>query len=343
MKNPNLSLFFLIIMFFYPLQLDAQNNWTYAEEINQAEKFVVNGNKNKALEKYINAFQLNDTPFAKDIDNALNCAVDTKNFKKAYELSEMLFKVGCSLDYFRNQESLTSLINSSGWLKVIKSYPSIKEEFDKSINQALRSKIEELFARDQYWRAKDPSYSILRDSTFKEDSLIMNELHNIIEEFGYPNEYKIGLFFDNDTTIANSPIQIILLHNYTASENYKVGRNWTEFLLKLTKEGSIPPHSFAYLNDRSGDFRISKTGFGCSSLVWKFNEKYYTESRSLESIQKIDSLRFKYGLEKFKDSVSKAVFQLKNDSRFNFFPESFISTIGLPEDMIEDFFVQKKE
>lgn len=316
----------------------AQINLDCNDGIIEAENFVIQGQMENALKSYSAAFSDDCEVYAKDIDNALNCAIDLGEFDKAIQLSRKLIKLGCTLDYFRNQESLSLMISSSGWLDLIKSYPKLRSEYLENVNQSLRSKIEELFHRDQYWRGRDPYYGELKDSTFYEDSLIMGELEVIFKQYGYPNENEIGLFFQNDTTIAYSPIQLIIIHNYNSADNYKVGPNWTELLNDQRKLGKLPSHSFAYLNDRSGDYRIDKGGFVIANILWVFDGKYYIEKRSDEKVNIINSLRIKYGLETLDESIQKALFQIRVDSRFDFFHASFVSSTYLPAELIEKLF-----
>ena len=83
-------------------------------------------------------------------------------------------------------------------------------------------KIIELNKRDQFLRIQDPTYTFLKDSTFKEDDKIMKEIIPIIAKNGYPNEYKVGIFLWSDTLLKNNgSIDIIILHNYCKLDNYK--------------------------------------------------------------------------------------------------------------------------
>lgn len=322
--------------------LIAQSNTDYYQTIEAAETMIVEGDCSEATAEYEKAFTVLDKPFAKDIDNALKCATLNNQFEFSYHWAKQLILLGCDIKYFNEQTTLLPFLESNYWLRLTKEYPQLRLEFINTCNWTLRAKIEELYARDQFWRVKDPNYTVLKDSTFKEDDLIMEELLEIMVINDYPNEYNIGLFFRQDTIIDYSPIQMIVLHNYVDNpKHYKSGIDLTQQLQEQIKKYKFHPDAFAYLNDRSGAYRIGE-GFEREGLIWKLNGKFYAEKKGAEWINNVDERRKKLGMDTLKNDRQKAVYQTTINARFNFFHERIISIIDLPQPMIDKYFEEIK-
>lgn len=308
----------------------------YNAKINLAESFIIEEEFSKALNQYRKCFSSFNKPFAKDLDNALNCAVKAKDFKTCSDITKKLLAIGCNVDFFRKQKSLSDFVKSKEWFKLLESSVYFQTQYYKNNNWALRAKIEELIARDQSWRNLDPHYTTLKDSTFNEDNHIMEELLSIMEN-EYPDEYEIGVFLRSDTIIAYSPLNIILLHNYSNNKDYKEGIDLTEVLIKHVEAMHMPVDVFAYLNDRSGEYKMGN-GFGREGLVWLLDGEYCFEIMEDDWKAQMNKRRKEFGMEDLDLSRKKVLFEHTKDSSFHFFHDTPLFSASMPEAIVKKFF-----
>lgn len=320
------------------MTLPAQSFDSYLAHIQTAERHILNSAYAEALSSYDTAFTTWERPFPQDIRNALQCAVLTGNTREAYRHTKSLILLGLDLDFFFRQESLRSFRTSPAWRQIVDEYPTLRSRFVQSCNWLLRSRIESLNARDQFWRAQDPHYTSLRDSTFAEDACIMAEVLEIFQE-GYPTAYEAGVFIEEDTLLSRlDPLHLILLHNYTRNENYKAGPDLTEALLAFTRQGRLHPDAFAYLNSRSGAYQM-QPGFAQDGVVWKADGKLYFEKINPERQEAIDQLRASIGLCTVEEMREKALFLLAEKAGgFRFFHADLVAAADLPAPMLQKFF-----
>ncbi len=324
----------LILILFFSTTLKSQDVEKYYQLINKAESQILNDSLISAVKYYESAFRAFDRPFSKDLYNALICSIKIGEDAASSEFIKGLIRLGCNLEFFRNNESFRNFIKTKYWLQIVDNYPSLRNEYFSNTNLELRSRIESFLCRDQFWRNQDPSYTILRDTTFKEDDRIMDDLAEIFEN-GYPGEYQVGLFFANKSAIDHfSTIALVLLHNFTSADNYKVGRDLSDLLLRFVKRGELHNGVYAYLYDRSGDFKTDR-GFGSHS-IWKVKGKYYTDKPSDEILSNQELKRKKIGLDPLDEFYRKFAFQEKNQE-FQFFTFLSSSQIDLPDEIVNQF------
>lgn len=336
-RIPAIAAFFLL-----SLALPAQSFDSYLAHIQTAERHILNSAYAEALSAYDTAFTTWERPFPQDIRNALQCAVLAGNTPEAYRHTRSLILLGCDLNFFLQQESLKPFRTSTDWQRIVEEYPALRSRFIEDCDWRLRSRIESLVARDQFWRGQDPHYTTLRDSTFAEDARIMAEVLEIFQQ-GYPTAYEIGVFIEEDTLLSRlDPLHLILLHNYTRNDNYKAGPDLTEALLAFTRQGRLHPDAFAYLNSRSGEYQM-QPGFARDGVVWKAGGKLYFEKIKPERQEAIDQLRASIGLCTVEEMRKKALFLLgEKAGGFRFFHADFAAAADLPAPMLQQFFVEAR-
>jgi hypothetical protein len=329
----------IISILLFSVNLNAQSFDKYMQYINQAELMIVEGKNKDALTSYDSAFSVWKTPFAQDIRNALQCAVLEQEMSKCYEYAKSLILLGCDLKFFYNQQGLRPFISSGKWRRLTDEYAGLRKEYMQNCNWEMRAQIEQLKARDQYWRKQDPDYTILRDSTFREDDRIMEEILEIFKE-GYPTEYEIGVFINSDTILSSDPLMVILLHNYTSNAGYKKGVDLTDILYAFAREGQMHPHVFASLNDRSGSYKL-ETGFAQESIIWMVTGKNYFEKFTHDQVEQFDRQRRKLGLDLLEVARKKAVFQhCTTPNLFSFFKSPHLNGTSLPAPILNAFFYE---
>ncbi|MCB0586336.1 MAG: hypothetical protein KDD06_13570 [Phaeodactylibacter sp.] len=322
--------------------LQGQSFDTYLAYIHTAERNILSSAYEEALSAYDTAFIIWERPLPADIRNALQCAVLTEDTSEAYRHVKSLILLGCDLNFFFRQESLRAFRASASWRRIIEEYPALRSTFVQNCDWPLRSRIESLVARDQFWRAQDPHYTSMRDSTFAEDARIMDEVLEIFHQ-GYPTAYEIGVFMEEDTLLSRlDPLHLILLHNYTKADNYKTGPDLTETLLAFARQGRLHPDAFTYLNSRSGAYQM-QPGFARDGVVWKADGKLYFEKINPERKDAIDQMRASIGLCTVEEMRKKALFLLgEKVGGFQFFHAGFMAAADLPAPMLQQFFVEAR-
>lgn len=318
-------------------QLHHQLDSNYLQWIENAETHIIEAEWPKALAAYEQAFQLETETTAIHLSNALHVASRMEAYESAYKYAKQLVLLGCELDFFVYQTNLKPFTHSKPFLQLCKEYPGLRQTFIQQCNWALRSSIQSLFARDQYWRHRDPNYSVLRDSIFAEDDKIMASLIPMLEHQKV-NEHSVGVFIRQDTIIDDSPLVVVLLHNYTNADHYKDGYNLTALLLNCIQTKNISADAFAFLNDSSSGFKIKK-GFARNGVLWLEKDNLYQEKLNNEQLEQINDLRQKLHLCSVAEMRRKALYQYEHSS-FQFFHTSYITTANFPEPILEAFFTK---
>lgn len=319
-----------ILFLLFSTTVQSQSLDRYYALIHEAESKIVNDTTSAAIDIYAQAFALFEKPFSKDIYNALICAAKTEDHQYTTELVRRLMHLGCDLEFFRHNEVFNTYIKTKHWLGLVKAYSDIRKAYYDNINLELRSRVESLLCRDQFWRNKDPSYEELRDSTFSEDDRIMAELLDIFRD-GYPDEYEIGLFFADGSIDHFHATGLILMHNYTSSDIYKIGFDLEDDLMTFVKNGQLHNGLYAYLVDGSGDFRDHR-GYGSHSILM-VRGNYYTDRPSKEIQQEIAQNRKDIWLDQTADFYKKFSYQLANPE-FQFFTAPSNIGVDLPEEIL---------
>lgn len=333
---------FCLLLLSPALTLEAKSFEKYMYFSNKAELLIAQERYQEAVMQYDSAFACWEKPFAADYRNALQCAVTVDNMEKGYRYARALMLLGCDIDFFRKQARLKKFRASKAWRQLIDEYTKLRQAYLERCNWQLRSKLEQLRGRDQYWRNQDPTYTICPDSTYKEDKEIMKDLLSSLRD-GYPTVWEIGVFISRDTVLESDPISILLLHNYVSDETYKEGPDLTVQLLGYVKSGQMHPEVFASLNDRSGEYRVME-GYGYESFVYLIKGKYYTEKRSAAQINSMEELRREIWLDSLEEMKEKFVFQnCLNKGQFDFFQGNILSVVDIPIPLLQQFFEEVEE
>lgn len=297
---------------------------------------IVKDSFDKANDAYDKAFAINNKPFSKDLYNASICASKISDHSRTSELVKRLMKLGCEPQFFTNNTIYDDFIKSKSWQSRVNDYPKLRSTYRNIVDHELRAKIQSLLERDQFWRNKDPLYSILKDSTFREDEMIMQEIFELFEH-GYPSEYDIGLFFSSngDAITYFSHLSIILLHNYVSNDNYKVGYDLSDQLRGFVERGEMHHGLFAFLYDKSGQYKTN-SGYG-TTMYYKVRGKYYTNQPSEQTLRIKNDNRAKIGLDNLINTEEKLKYELLHDE-FDFFTGWKYVSVDLPTEVLDKAF-----
>ncbi len=183
------------------------NYYTYTKE---AENYIVKRQYVKAKEQYIALHKKYPILFARDLHNAIRCAVFSRDYENAFYWAELLAKKGVGVNYF-NAKVLAPLKKNKQWDSFSKKYDSIYKEFQNNKNTKLKQEIEKLVYEDQadYGLANRKEPKILYETTER----VTNKLIGLLKEEGYLSEEKIGVYTKKDTVLIQSPEFHVLIRH----------------------------------------------------------------------------------------------------------------------------------
>lgn len=164
----------------------------YYAHINRAELLVTDDKFSEALIVYDSAFAAFKQPFALDYYNAMQCANLAKNFDKTKVYALQLVDLGCNYNFFFKPRTLKAFRASTAYYAFINEYPTRRTAFVRKCDWKMRTKLEGIALRDQYWRSQDPNYERIRTTTYQLDDTLMVEVQQLLKK-GYPSEAKIGV------------------------------------------------------------------------------------------------------------------------------------------------------
>ena len=174
------------------------NYYTYTEA---AENYILKRQYAKAKEEYMTLNKEYPVLFARDIHNAIRCALFSRDYENTFYWAEKLAKKGVKINYF-NANIFNALKKNRQWKSFNTRYDSIYRENQNSKNYKLKEKIEKLVQEDQadYGLANRKESKVLYETTER----VTDKLIDLLKEEGYPSEEKIGVYTINDTILVSS-------------------------------------------------------------------------------------------------------------------------------------------
>lgn len=183
------------------------NYYTFTEE---AENYILKRQYAKATEQYIALNKEFPVLFARDIHNAIRCAIFSRDYENTYYWAEKLAKKGVGIKYF-DSKIFNLLKKHKEWNNFSEKYDSIYNEFQSSRNIKLKEEIEKLVQEDQtnYGLANRKEPKVLFETTER----VTDKLIDLLNDNGYPSEEKIGVYTKNDTVINPFPEYHVLIRH----------------------------------------------------------------------------------------------------------------------------------
>ena len=288
----------------------------YYRNIHRAELKIVDSLYGEALTIYERAFKGVAFPFANDYYNAAVCSILTKNFDRSFLYLDKLVAKGLTMSVF-DSAVFDPLKNQKKWRHFIKSYPSKRKKHLKSINRELRQEFELMKEQDQYFRKKEGTYEVYRDTISKIDSANAAKFLKIVEKYGFPDEQMIGI----DNIYSIMPYDIVLIHNAQNASRYlqmTIRNQLSAILLQAVQEGKLSPENYASLED----YATENQSYGSMAYI-RVNGKLESTLRSDDFA---NNNRMKIGLGT-RDELRRKVLFEERDKRFCFNNQAGILTI----------------
>lgn len=288
---------------------------SYHPVVQEAELQVVEQNYADALRLYRQAFAAVPEPFAIDIYNAAVCAMLAEDQKQVMTYLNRLALKGVSIDYIEKQEVFSPLQATKDWAKFEKSYAKNRAKFRRRANLDLRADLDELYARDQFFRQAKGGLRVHGDTIRKIEDNNVAFLLETIKEHGYPGEDLIGVA----DTLEQLPRFSIVIQRQTKARN---GYNFEPILKEAVQQGRIRPEVAAYLLEQQGYGTFKSRVFvtvdcnnpkNCEGAG--VEGKYFRDKLTQSQLDALNKSRSELGLSSFPDYRKKVLYNAK-DKRF---------------------------
>lgn len=256
-----------------------KNEITYYTYTKNAENYILSRQFAKAKDEYNVLAQNYPVLFARDIHNAVRCAVLSRDIKAAFWWGEKLAYKGIDLPYF-NAKIFNGLRKNPDWKNFSIKYDSIAKEAKAKWNLPLKKELDNLLNEDQadYGLENRKSAKVLYETTER----VTGKLIDLLKKEGFPSEEKIGCLVVKDTAIISFPdFNVLILHAMQ-----KTPENLKALNELLDKSGD----NLEYDQKRNFNNTI---GFGSCFRIYKGN-LYSSKSCSQNNSVEIRKISFKF-------------------------------------------------
>lgn len=255
------------------------NYYTYTEK---AENHILKRQYADAKDTYLVLDKKYPKLFARDIHNAIRCAVLSRDYQNAFFWGEKLANKGIDIKYF-NAIIFKSLKKNIDWKKFSIRFDSISNESKKRINIDLKLQLVQLLDEDQsdYGLENRKEPKVLYETTER----VTDKLIELLKKEGYPSEEKIGVFTKNDTILIQSPDYNVILR-HTVQQKPKGLSKLMELLdksakmLEYDKERSINHKNFPsaclhiYKGNLYNNKSCGKNEMAINKIKFQFNNAH---------------------------------------------------------------------
>lgn len=228
----------------------------YNQAVSTAEIFVVNGLYDSAVITYQAAFDLHD-PIAFDLYNAFIAATETKDTIAAERFTMQLVDKGIGSNFFKKNNNFKRYHSHSNWVQWLQKSDSKKAKI-KFLNQELITRLGKIsFSANKLYRVWLNSIAektISKETDLErqmneQNNLLIDSLVNVIDQFGYPSEERIGVNIINDTVILSEPIFSRIIQSGYSRPNGIGGGTFDTILKNALDSGFIKPFFYARMHD----------------------------------------------------------------------------------------------
>lgn len=286
-----------------------ENYLEYHKQAREIENKILDSSYSEAVKMYHSLFREYDFVFAEDCFRAAQTACVDGDTTSAFTFLKRATKQGLTMKRILTDSLLVDLQKSNNWTEYESKYDSLRKIYSASINWELRSKINELYDLDQFYRDKHelhpwnflwrPLIAVKWKKVVRE--IVENELTPLILKYGFPNEKLIGLDeasfhhkHQYDKLKSNFAF-IILVHYFSHSRPTTLN----EILLSNIETGNISPRQYASLIDFQAQWGRNKYYKGLHYNEWHSskNEKdldQINKNREAIGLEDLETKKVKY-------------------------------------------------
>lgn len=175
---------------------------TYYTYTQKAENYILSRQYAKAKDEYNLLSQNYPVLFARDIHNAIRCAILSRDIKTAFAWSQKLALKGIDLPYF-NATIFNGMRKNPEWKSFSIKYDSVCQLAKSHWNLTLKKELKDLLNEDQtdYGLENRKKPKQLHETTER----VTGKLIDLLKREGYPTEEKIGSHVIRDTVLVSFP------------------------------------------------------------------------------------------------------------------------------------------
>ena len=223
----------------------------YHHRIMEAEKLIASENYDQAMELYESVLAEDSYIFRRDCIIAIQIAIHLDQEDIAFEFLRKGVQAGWEIKKIKKNDYLKPLKVLPGWQKFEVDYPKLRQDYEASINEELRDRVKTMYSKDQkkamgallrFGSKSQDNYAENKFSPHSEEQ--MEELRQILAEYGYPGEKLIG----NDYWAST-----ILSHHNSISQNYAqkdtLYPSLKSDLSKALLKGEVSPFELALIDE----------------------------------------------------------------------------------------------
>lgn len=206
----NLSLLFLVLAQFTSAQVE-QDYTFYHQKIIQAEMLIAEQKFAEALPIYEDLFQTYDFIFLREYQVSSQIALQLGLKEKAKNYLDQGVLGGWKLKSIKKNTYLSDrLWDKKEWKAFKKEYKILWAQHESNLNQALRTQVKKMFAKDQrkallvFIRFTSKAQDRYAERKFRPHSIQqIKELNTILANYGYPGERLIGPNYWTSTILSH--------------------------------------------------------------------------------------------------------------------------------------------
>ena len=219
--------FVLLLFMLFPALVWSQDYLVYHQNINRAQRYLLHGQHQEALDLYAQTFEQFEFEFARDGVHACEVAAFLKDHAATQIFVQIALRRGVPLGYFSTQPKFEAFRATSHWSQVVAQADSLAHAYQNGIDTNWRQAINAQFAADQAMRARCYRWHNVLWRPFlmkKWEKLNAQQVAQIVawtQEKGFPGDRLIGIDWpehhpkiDFDQLSAGMPI-VILIHHYS--------------------------------------------------------------------------------------------------------------------------------
>ena len=293
------------LLFFLITKLDSQikDLENYQKKINQAELAYINGKKTESLALYYDLLLNTKGNFCKDLFNGLMVSAELNKTDKFFDFLKLILVKGIPNEIFNTTPEFKKFKADSRWQVFL-----LQNSKYKCPDPSLRSKIDSLAIKDQFFRVKEGSYKVYGDTIKKIDSLNMLFLYSLITSNTFPSEDEIGL--NNKLGVQGFDI---VFHHYTQSTSLDKSKpKITPIIVNLVRQGKILPNRASlWLEMQNSDFTAGVFDIINFSIKGK-ETNYFHPTYTYQRKVLLDEYRKLIYAEPIEDYYKKIAFKIKN-------------------------------
>ncbi len=311
----------------------------YYPNINDAELAIIQQDFPLALGYYKKAFESVKAGFARDYRNAVLCAIQTKDDAFAFEYLKKVISKGMEKEFFADS-AFAPLVEKKAWKELMGSYEVLHTKANETINGQLLQELVAMSERDQFFRAKEGSYTLYGDTIAKIDVENVVRFQQLVSLYGFPSEELIGAFSSEQ----NAPYNIILHHQAQILSNskyaYPRAGSLASIIEQAARDGKCSPSHAGYLLSLQNDKSLNYYAMGINqiSIGRKIQPYFLLDKISEDQRASIDQKRASIGLESLDDFRMKCQFRLDNpNTAFKLSSHQSRNVWDMDEVMAQDF------